>query len=101
MIIYIKNDLDVFNDIAVKEYIETLCESKSYKNRLHDRTVEQILEHFYYNRTLVTLNKSVYPKEVINTLSNYITYNCNKDLSAVEYSIAARKLDLQDVLDFI
>ena len=97
----IDSTLDVFDDDNVKTYISNLCESKSYKNRLHDRTVDEILEHFKYNRKLVVLDKSVYPDDVLNILSNYVTYNCNKDLSQVEYSIAANRVDLQDVLDFI
>jgi 5'-3' exonuclease len=97
----IKGDLDIYNQDSVREYIEGLCESKSYKQRLNDRTVDEVIEHFYYNRKLVLLNIENYPEEVFNTLSNYVTYNCSKDLSQIEYSIAAKKLDLQDVLDTI
>lgn len=93
--------LDVFNEDDVRLYINNLCESKSYKNRLYDRTVDEIIEHFIYNRKLVVLNTKNYPANVLEILSNYITYQCNKDLSNVEYSIAANKLGLSDVLDSI
>ena len=53
------------------------------------------------NVPLVVADKSGIQRVVLNILSNYVTYNCNKDLSQVEYSIAARRVDLQDVLDFI
>lgn len=97
----INPDLDVFDENSIKDYIVSLCESKSYKNRLHNRTVDEILEHFNYNRKLVVLNTKLYPKDILAILSNYVTYNCNKDLTQIEYSIAANKLDLQNVLDFI
>ena len=71
------------------------------KNNTVNNVVDEVIEHFYYNRKLVLLNIENYPEEIFNTLSNYVTYNCSKDLSQIEYSIAAKKLDLQDVLDTI
>lgn len=97
----IDSSLNVFDEHAIRSYVENLCDSKSYKNRLHDRTVEEVIEHFNYNRSLVVLSKDVYPDNVLNILSNYVTYTCSKDLSAAEYAIAARKAGIQDILDSI
>ena len=97
----IDETLNVFDDISVKNYIEHLCSLNSYKNRLHDRSINEILEHFEYNRNLVVLDTRVYPDDIKQTLSNYVTYNCNKDLSGVEYTIAAKQKDLQNILDII
>lgn len=97
----ILESLNVFDDDEVTRYIEQLCNSKNYKNRLFDRTVDDVVEHFKYNRTLVVLDIKNYPERVLSILRNYDSYNCCKDLSRVEHILTAKKSQIDDILDFI
>lgn len=96
----INNSLNVFNDSDIKTYINTLC-SGPYKNRIDDKTENDVYEHFLYNRSLVVLNENVYPERIKEILNKYTTYQCNKDLSITEQYITAKRSDLHDILDFI
>jgi hypothetical protein len=97
----IDESLDVFNDDAVNTYIDYLCSLKNYQTRLNDRTVDEIKEHFKYNRSLVVLKLNNYPEHILEIFKKYKGYICNKDLSGVEYKLAAKTKELESILDTI
>lgn len=97
----IDTGLNIYDDNKVREYIENLCEMKSYKNRIGDRTPAQIFEHFVYNRTLVVLNDSVYPNNVKDIMKAHTDFNICKDLTEVEHIINAQRSELTDILEVI
>lgn len=93
-------DLD-YNDYEEFEgYIINLLDKKSYKGKV-DKPLENILEHFIYNRTLVALQKESYPEDVLKIFDNYQTYNMCKDLHEVEYQLMAEANSISSILDLI
>jgi hypothetical protein len=97
----IDNSLNIFDENNVRTYIDNLCESKSYKNRVNDRTSYEVFEHFVYNRRLVVLNEKSYPEHILSIMQSHTDYNVCKDLSEVEHIIAAQRSELTDILDVI
>lgn len=97
-------DLDLeldYNDYEEYEaYIINLLEQKKYKG-LVDRPLEQILQHFEYNRQLVALQKESYPKEILEIFDNYQDYNVSKNINEVEYQLNAEANNISQILDFI
>lgn len=92
--------LDVYDDNSIKNYIDNLLEQKNYKNRvLHD--VEDIYEHFYFNRKLVSLNEYEYPQYIKEIFDKYKTYKCSKNTIEVEQQIQAEKNSINELLDSI
>lgn len=92
--------LDVYDDNSIKNYIDNLLEQKNYKNRvLHN--VEDIYEHFYFNRKLVSLNEYEYPQYIKEIFNKYQTYKCSKNTIEAEQQIQAEKNSINELLDSI
>lgn len=93
-------DLD-YNDFEIYEgYIINLLNQKSYKDKV-DKPLEQIIEHFEYNRRLVALQKDSYPPEILKIFDEYKTYNVNKDTHEVEYQLIAEANSISSILDIV
>ena len=93
-------DLD-YNDYEEWEgYIINLLEKKSYKGKVN-KPLEDILQHFQYNKTLVALQKDSYPPDILKIFDNYQTYNVSKDVHEVEYQLVAEANSISSILDFI
>lgn len=97
----IDKSLDIFNDEEIKKYINNICELKNYKNKILNKTKEEIYEHFIYNRQLVCLNKKVYPQYILDILNKYELKTLNKDFSKIEYILAAKKSNIDNILELI
>lgn len=93
-------NIDIENLSEVKTFLSELFENKSYKGRINE-TIEECLEHFTYNKYLVWLDKKMYPKEIIDILNRYKTYNINKDLSLAESKLTAQANNIKGILDNI
>lgn len=93
-------ELDINNSNKVREYVENLLNLKSYKGRVH-KTVDEIVEHFDYNKRLVLLEENSYPEQILEKMNEYTEYNCNKDCSLAEQKIQAEKNDLERLLEDI
>ena len=93
-------DINLCSDDEVRDYFTTLLSSKNYVGRV-DESLDDIMEHFHYNRTLVMLDESSYPEDIINIMSQYKTYNCNKNINEVESQIHAQANRLNGILDII
>lgn len=93
--------LDIDDNNAINEYISNLLNKKSWKGKV-GKPVNEIVEHFYYNKRLVYLDKSSYPEEIIETMNKYdVPNDCNKDLSDVESKLLAEKNSSIDVFESI
>lgn len=93
-------DLDYNNDNKIRNYIEDLLRRKNYAGRV-DKSEYDIIDHFKYNRRLVALEKSSYPKEILNIFDNYHEYNISKNISIAESQIQAASNKLKGILDII
>lgn len=96
----INPDLD-YNDYEEYEgWIIDLLNQKSYKDKV-DKPLEQIIEHFNYNRRLVALQRDSYPPEILSVFENYQNYNLSKDIHEVEYQLVAEANSISSILDLI
>ena len=96
----INSDLD-YNDYEEYEgYLIELLNKKSYKDKV-DKPLEQIIEHFEYNRKLVVLQKESYPPEVLKIFDDYKEYKINKDTHEIEYQLIAEANQISSILDLI
>lgn len=96
----INYDLNVQNETEVKNYFSNLLESKSYKDRV-EQTYDEVIEHFNYNKQLIMLDSSSYPKYINEIFDNYQTYNTSCDISKAEQQITMEANKLQGILDII
>ena len=96
--------LDYKNDKDVYSFLDNLCNSKKYKNKTLD-SFEDIYEHFIYNRSLVALTDSSYPKEIKDKFNKYSSYNSPSNIMdniiELENIYSAERHNLKNILDFI
>lgn len=97
-------ELDLSIDITsvdeVNAYFEDLLNKKTWKDKAMS-TLDEIIEHFFYNERLVWLDPSQYPVEILEKMTKYSIPVINKDLSLAEQKIQAEKNDVYDVLEEI
>lgn len=95
----IPENLNVYSDNDIVTYIDNLLESKSYKGKV-SKSRDAIIEHFKYNRMLVTLDKRNYPKDILNKFEEEDLIDITKsiDLTNVENILQAKQVDLTSIL---
>ena len=90
-----------YNDYEEYEgWIINLLNQKSYKDKV-DKPLEDIIEHFQYNKRLVVLEKSSYPPEILEKFKDYETYKMNKDIHEVEYQLIAEANQISSILELV
>ena len=77
-----------------------LINSKNYAGRIN-KTEQEIISHFKYNRKLVALEKESYPQEILDIFEKYHDYNISKDTSIAESQLQAKSNKLNGILDII
>ncbi len=92
--------LNINSEEAVKNYIDKVMHQKNYIGKM-DKTEEQVLEHFKYNKKLVYLNEESYPKEILQTLKSKELNNITKNLSKVNDEVTAEANQIKDILEMI
>lgn len=99
----IDTTLDVFDDNAVENYLANLVEQKQYKGKIDQKDLNNIVEHFKYNKRLVVLDESIYPEDILYIFREYDekNYNVSKDTTIAESEILAKKNDIEDILETI
>lgn len=93
-------NLNYNDDNEVLNYLSNLLSLKKYSSKI-DKTLDEIFEHFKYNRQLVALQDSSYPKEIKDVFNEYSTYNINKNLYNAEIEIQASANKIKGILDII
>ena len=98
----INYSLNYNDNNEVKQYIHNLVNSKNYINRInHNKTEDEIYEHFLFNRQLIVLEKESYPQNILEIFDKYKDYNINKDITLAENQINALSNKLTGILDII
>lgn len=92
--------LNINSEEAVKNYIDKVMHQKNYIGKM-DKTEEQVLEHFKYNKKLVYLNEESYPEEILQTLKSKELNNITKNLSKVNDEVTAEANQIKDILEMI
>lgn len=94
-------NLDYDNDNEVLNYLSEIYNSNAYKDRVED-AIDEVFEHYKYNRQLVELSSSELPKHIMDKMKEYIsTLNITKDISKVESIIIAETNDINNIAEFI
>ena len=90
-----------YNDYEEWEgWIINILNQKSYKDKV-DKPLENIIEHFEYNKKLIALQKDSYPPEVLKIFDDYKDYKVSKDIREVEYQLIAEANSISSILDII
>lgn len=93
--------LDITQLNEVNAYFEELLNKKAWKDKA-TASVDEIIEHFFYNERLVWLDASQYPDNILEKMRKYqLNGNYNKDLSLAEQKIQAEKNEVYSVLEDI
>jgi len=90
--------LDITNDEEIKNYLDNLYDLKSYKDRIILKKEDE-LEHFKYNKTLIWLDKSSYPQEVLEEMQKCKNYNLSKDCSIAESKLQSEDLGVDSIIE--
>lgn len=94
-------NLDYYDDNKVKSYIDNLVHQKNYVGRIENKTEEDIIEHFIYNRQIVALEDKSYPEYVKETFEKNNDYTTSKDTKNAENIIQASANKMKGILDLI
>jgi len=92
--------LDYHDDNSIHNYIDKVINLKNYVGRIN-KSENDIIEHFKYNRRLVALEKESYPQEILDIFEKYKDYNVCKDTTLAESQIQAASNQLKGILDII
>lgn len=95
----IPENINVYDDNNVKDIIKNIVDDKfpEYKEKLED-----IYEHFKYNRNMVVLNKMFIPDEIINIMASKNLILANIELSSLNQEINNDSLNIDtDIFDEI
>lgn len=93
--------LDYNDDNKVLNYLTTLYYSKSYCDRVED-SLDEVFEHFKYNRKLVSLSMNEMPDDIKEIMNEHCTLeHISKDISIVQSTIEAESNDLQSILEIL
>lgn len=95
----IPENINVYDNTEVYYYISNLLESKSYKGKVN-KSIDDIINHWNYNRRLVDLNKCNYPNNILEKFNeeDLIEINITTDLKNIENELQAKRNDLEDIL---
>ena len=96
----INYSLDYFNDQDVYNYLQSIVNLKNYKDRL-ENSLDEIYEHFLYNRQLVVLDKKCYPQYILDIFENFKEYNTASNIYTIESSLLADQNNVKSILDII
>lgn len=96
----INYSLDYFNDQDVYNYLQSIVNLKNYKDRL-ENSLDEIYEHFLYNRQLVVLDKKCYPQYILDIFENFKEYNTVSNIYTIESSLLADQNNVKSILDII
>ena len=90
-----------YNDYEEWEgWIINILNQKSYKDKV-DKPLENIIEHFEYNKKLIALQKDSYPPEILKIFDDYKDYKVSKDIKEVEYQLIAEANSISSILDIV
>lgn len=93
--------LDITRLDEVNAYFEELLNKKAWKDKA-TASIDEIIEHFFYNERLVWLDASQYPDDILERMRKYqLNSNYNKDLSLAEQKIQAEKNEVYSILEDI
>ena len=94
-------DIEIDDDNKVRKYFENLFNIKSYSERLINHDINKEMEHFEFNKQMIWLDESIYPKEVLEVMKGHSLNNISKNLDIVESKLQSQNDGLDDILENI
>lgn len=94
-------DIDITDESAIQSYIQSLFDSKSYHDRLINNDIHSEMEHFEFNRKMVWLDESVYPKEILDLMYKHDINNISCDMERIEETLQSQQNNIGDLLETI
>lgn len=94
-------NLNITNDLNIKNYLHNIMSSKKYYNKIINNNESNVFDHFKYNYKLVVLDEKNYPKPILEEMNSYVGYNVNNNVSNILQYLNARNDEIIDVLDTI
>lgn len=88
--------LNFESDEAIKVYVENLIKTNSKYSKFDP---QMVVEHALYNRKLVYLSESEYPKEILHKMEEFSYYSCSKDVSKEISYLDAQTNQVTNFLD--
>lgn len=94
--------IDVMSKSDIASWVDELLSKKTWQGKVDgNKTEDEIVEHFEYNRKLVWLDPSSYPSDILDKMRAYHVENPSNDLSIAMQKIQAEKNEITDVLEEI
>ena len=59
------------------------------------------MKHFNFNKTMVWLDESVYPKEILESMKKHTLNHISCDVSPIEESLQLKQSNIDDTLENI
>lgn len=95
-------NMDITNENHVCQWVDDLMMKKTWQGKVYgDKSEEDVIDHFEYNKRLVWLNEDMYPEEILEKMRAHTIMEPNNDLSEATQQIQAEKEDMSDILEEI
>ena len=93
-------DIDIHDDNTIKTFFEGLLKNKRYVGKVN-KTIDEIMEHFEYNKKLVLLDKTSYPEEILDIFDKHRDISLSKNIELVEQQLKGQQSKITGILDLI
>lgn len=93
--------LDITNNETIKDYIKYLFNLGNYNKRLINNDIDIEMKHFNFNKTMVWLDESVYPKEILESMKKHTLNHISCDVSPIEESLQLKQSNIDNTLENI
>ncbi len=95
-------NMDITNENHVCQWVDDLMMKKTWQGKVYsDKSEEDVIDHFEYNKRLVWLNEDMYPEEILEKMRAHTIMEPNNDLSEATQQIQAGKEEISDILEEI
>lgn len=93
-------DMNIQNDSVVKTFFEGLLKNKRYIGKVN-KSLDEIMEHFEYNKRLVLLDKTSYPEDIKAIFEKHKDVHMSKNIELVEQQLKGQQSKITGILDLI
>lgn len=93
-------DMNIQNDSVVKTFFEGLLKNKRYIGKVN-KSLDEIMEHFEYNKRLVLLDNTSYPEDIKAIFEKHKDVHMSKNIELVEQQLKGQQSKITGILDLI
>lgn len=96
----IDTSLNVYDDKAVEQYFQHLLTLPLYQDKV-EKEMKDILDHFKYNRTLVSLNEKSYPQHILDIMKSHSIQHISTNIDEAMNIVNSKVNNVSNVLELI